>query len=84
MKNYKTENIKKYESLDGSNFEDSKREELIRKIVELAGKLGWRYSQTELIGKSFCVTENSHEYPNGKTTKESVTMTFTWRSSKDK
>jgi len=84
MKNYKNRNIKLYENSDGDNFDDTKLEKLIRKIVKLAGKLGWKYSQNQLLGKSFCVIGGTKEFPGGKTIKETVRMEFTWRSKKDK
>lgn len=81
MKNYSKINIKKYEDTEGSSFGSKEREKLIREIIKLAGKMGWRYSQASLVGKSFCVEARSEYYPQGKTVEESVTMGFNWQSS---
>ena len=84
MINYKGINIKKYEATEGRNFSDSERERLIRKIIKLSGRLGWKYSQTELIGKSFRVIESVTNGEPDKLQRESVTMEFVWKSSKYK
>jgi hypothetical protein len=71
--------LKEYESIDGRNFLDDKHEKLIRDIVKLAGKRGWKYSQTRSKGKTFCTTESSSYHPKGETVKETVTIEFTWQ-----
>jgi hypothetical protein len=84
MKNYKRYNIKQYDNIEGSSFADPEREKIIHKIVKLAGKLGWKYTNEYPVGKSLCVTECHSHHPNGKTVEESVTLTFFWKSSKKK
>lgn len=82
MANYKKYNITQYDLIEGAAFEDAERERLIRKIVKLAGKLGWKYSQAYPTGKSFSIEENMQYYPKGEVVEESVTMEFRWKSSK--
>lgn len=82
MKNYKKYNINQYDETEGVNFTDPEREKLIREIVKLAGKLGWKYTDKFPIGKSLCITESHADHPNGKTLEESVTIMFLWKSSK--
>ena len=87
MKNKKLsiKNKQEYDIIECSTFDDKKREKFIRKLVKLASEYGWRYSQSEKAGKTFCVIGNSTHYPNGKDiTYESAEIRFSWKSRKHK
>lgn len=77
MKKYKKQSIKYYKETVGRSFTDDEIERDFRKIIKYAGKLGWRYCDSKLNGRSFCNTEGQK---NDK--EESASLDFVWRSSK--